>query len=236
MLINEIESINFIQKNSGPFESMHLKWITFLRKSETGPKLEGKIGPYQVFSILTQFLGETNLLINLFDTKKDESAGFVDLLSYGSSGRTWHVEYVGVSEKYQGQGLAVALYAFLVRQMNLILMSGHLQSPGGRDIWEKLGRVSGIFIFGYNTSTKTSFQIEQNDLFNTDIYSADLNQDVVDLEDELEVLCSNTDENSADDNYFKKKQELERKIRILANELYFVRNQVVLVAIKSKRK
>ena len=59
----------------------------------------------------------------------------------------WHVDMLQVDSRYKGQNLAVKLYRFLMRKMDITLKAGSSQSAGGRYIWNKLAKTPGVVIY-----------------------------------------------------------------------------------------
>ena len=59
----------------------------------------------------------------------------------------WHVDMIRVDSRYKGQNLAVKLYRFLMRKMDITLKAGSSQSAGGRYIWNKLAKTPGVVIY-----------------------------------------------------------------------------------------
>ena len=61
--------------------------------------------------------------------------------------RAWHVDLIQVDSRYKGNNLAVKIYRFLMRKMDITLMAGSSQSPGGRYVWNKLAKSSGVTVY-----------------------------------------------------------------------------------------
>jgi hypothetical protein len=59
----------------------------------------------------------------------------------------WHVDLLQVDSRYKGNNLAVKIYRFLMRKMDITLMAGSSQSPGGRYVWNKLAKSSGVTVY-----------------------------------------------------------------------------------------
>jgi hypothetical protein len=59
----------------------------------------------------------------------------------------WHVDLLQVDSRYKGNNLAVKIYRFLMRKMAITLMAGSSQSPGGRYVWNKLAKSSGVTVY-----------------------------------------------------------------------------------------
>lgn len=59
----------------------------------------------------------------------------------------WHVDLLNVDSRYKGNNLAVKIYKFLMKKMNITLMAGHSQSAGGRYVWNKLNKERDITVY-----------------------------------------------------------------------------------------
>ena len=59
------------------------------------------------------------------------------------------VDMIAVDPRYQGQGIAKAMYGLVLTVMKRTLLSGHAQSPGGRRNWVSLAQIPGVSIKGY---------------------------------------------------------------------------------------
>ena len=175
----------------------------------------------------------------LFDTKKNKYVMVVQLCSFDSGSKGLEVLLVGVALPYQGMNLSVKLYAWLILKKNIILLSGEIQSPGGRSIWERLAMVPGVFIFGYDKSRRKSFQIDQRDLFNEDVYTDDLQKEYDELEkehDRLDMQAYDLDYENPNYKIIRKKMyDLQEKMDKVYNAVVTA-EKIQLVAIKRKGK
>jgi hypothetical protein len=59
----------------------------------------------------------------------------------------WHVDLLNVDSRYKGNNLAIKIYKFLMKKMDLTLMAGHSQSAGGRYVWNKLNKERDITVY-----------------------------------------------------------------------------------------
>lgn len=59
----------------------------------------------------------------------------------------WHVDLLKVDNRYKGKNLALKIYKFLMRKMNITLMAGSSQSAGGQYVWNKLAKTSGVVVY-----------------------------------------------------------------------------------------
>ena len=59
----------------------------------------------------------------------------------------WHVDLLNVDSRYKGNNLAVKIYKFLMKKMDITLMAGHSQSAGGRYVWNKLNKERDITVY-----------------------------------------------------------------------------------------
>ncbi len=185
MLLKEIESANYITKDDGYlFYDLYKTW----NYSEKQSKILGKINSFEVRFINFNFCGTQIKIYALFHIINEEYVMFVETRSFKGNTRSIMIERTAIHKDYQGMNLSVKLYSWMILNQNLILVSGNAQSPGGRSIWERLAKIRGIFMFGYNFVDKLAFQIDQNDLFNEDLYDSDLNDELTELYKEREKL------------------------------------------------
>ena len=59
----------------------------------------------------------------------------------------WHVDMLKVDSWYKGNNLAIKIYKFLMKKMDITLMAGHSQSAGGRYVWNKLVKTAGVVVY-----------------------------------------------------------------------------------------
>jgi hypothetical protein len=59
----------------------------------------------------------------------------------------WHVDLLSVDSRYKGNNLAVKIYKFLMRKMDITLKAGSCQSAGGRYVWNKLAKTPGVVVY-----------------------------------------------------------------------------------------
>jgi hypothetical protein len=59
----------------------------------------------------------------------------------------WHVGLLNVDSRYKGNNLAVKIYKFLMRKMDITLKAGTSQSAGGRYVWNKLAKTPGVVVY-----------------------------------------------------------------------------------------
>lgn len=70
----------------------------------------------------------------------------VDLTKLRRQG-AWHVDMLKVDSRYKGKNLAIKIYKFLMRKMDITMMAGRSQSAGGRYVWNKLARTPGVVVY-----------------------------------------------------------------------------------------
>jgi hypothetical protein len=71
-------------------------------------------------------------------------AGMVELSKEKGA---WHVNLVNVDSRYKGKNLAVKIYKFLLKKLDITLMAGTSASPGGRYVWNKLAKERGVMVY-----------------------------------------------------------------------------------------
>ena len=59
----------------------------------------------------------------------------------------WHVVLLSVDSRYKGNNLAIKLYKFLMKKLDITLKAGTSQSAGGRYVWNKLSKTSGVVVY-----------------------------------------------------------------------------------------
>lgn len=64
----------------------------------------------------------------------------------------------GVYARPKNQVRAIAVYEYLIRELNLVLVSDHYQSPGGQRIWRQLKRKSTLNVYGYDFRTHQAYE------------------------------------------------------------------------------
>ena len=112
----------------------------------------------------------------LVDTSNNKVAAVVTLQKYSRYG--YEVYETKVRPAYQGQALGLKLYRSLVKDFNITLVSGGVQSVGGAKLWSALYKSSGITVYGHNPRDRESkfFHVEIDDsgkvdsLYGKDVY------------------------------------------------------------------
>ena len=59
----------------------------------------------------------------------------------------WHVDLLNVDSRYKGNNLAIKIYKFLMKKLDITLMAGTSQSAGGRYVWNKLAKTRGVTVY-----------------------------------------------------------------------------------------
>jgi hypothetical protein len=59
----------------------------------------------------------------------------------------WNVNMLNVDSRYKGNNLAIKIYKFLMRKMDITLRAGSCQSAGGRYVWNKLAKTAGVVVY-----------------------------------------------------------------------------------------
>ena len=59
----------------------------------------------------------------------------------------WHIDLVKVDSRYKGKNLAVKIYKFLLKKLDITLMAGTSASVGGRYIWNKLNKERDVMVY-----------------------------------------------------------------------------------------
>jgi len=70
----------------------------------------------------------------------------------------WAFKIYGVYARPKNQVRAIDVYEYLIRRLNLVLVSDQYQSPGGQRIWRELKRKSSLNVYGYDFRTHTAYE------------------------------------------------------------------------------
>jgi hypothetical protein len=101
--------------------------------------------------------GATEILL----VKDPEGKGFLGELrlvrSKGNNGSFVHSQ-VAFTTSLQGQGIAVPLYAYAIRNLGYTVASDKTQTKGSQTLWARLSKVPGIFIYGWSVKNGEYFQ------------------------------------------------------------------------------
>jgi len=118
----------------------------------------------------------------LVDRETDRVAVYLLLYKFGNF--AYSVEEIKARKTYQGRGLGIKLYRFLIKQLDITLISGKQQSPGGARLWSELYKTPGITVYGFNPSAKDKkdrfFHVEPDEsgniesLAGRDVYGLEL--------------------------------------------------------------
>jgi len=116
-------------------------------------KLVGRAFGYDIYVEKEKCTSQGAIVIWVYDrnvTKKiygETRLRIVAAVELSKERNAWHVDMIRVDSRYKGQNLAVKLYRFLMRKMDITLKAGSSQSAGGRYIWNKLAKTPGVVIY-----------------------------------------------------------------------------------------
>jgi 5'(3')-deoxyribonucleotidase len=88
-------------------------------------------------------------------------------ISMRKEGGTYVSAYSRLSRKYQGQGLGLQLYQFVIAEMGILLKSDLTQSKGSQSVWRKLASTPGINVYGFRAvpgKKREYFTVEPDEL------------------------------------------------------------------------
>lgn len=74
----------------------------------------------------------------------------------------FHVDMARIDTKFQGFGIAPKLYRFVIRKLGIVLQAGSSQSPGGRSVWARMAKMSGIKLVAKDGHNKF-YDVEYDD-------------------------------------------------------------------------
>jgi len=176
-VVNEIEDSNTVQKNS-----MHRSDLDRHRGDtmETGKEIKG----YDIHK------GEDEERVSYF-IKDPDSRGFLGELKLRVEKKYpgMRKSEVFFDEAIQGKGIAVELYKMAIVDFGHTITSDYTQSKGSKDLWKRLSKTPGIFVYGWNPKAKGDkefFQWDADEDANSEVYHGQSSTDK--LRDELDAL------------------------------------------------
>jgi hypothetical protein len=118
-------------------------------------ELVGRAFGYDIYVEQEESTYQTIWVYNRNVTKRDRYCQYgletryriVAKVELSKDHRAWHVDLLQVDSRYKGNNLAVKIYRFLMRKMDITLMAGSSQSPGGRYVWNKLAKSSDVMVY-----------------------------------------------------------------------------------------
>ena len=116
-------------------------------------KLVGRAFGYDIYVEKEKCTSQGAIVIWVYDrnvTKKiygETRLRIVAAVELSKERNAWHVDMIRVDSRYKGQNLAVKLYRFLMRKMDITMKAGSSQSVGGRYVWNKLAKTPGVVIY-----------------------------------------------------------------------------------------
>lgn len=91
----------------------------------------------------------------LYFVKEEDQEGFLGQLVLANRKGYYHSE-VFFAPEIQGQGLAVPLYAYVIKSGRTIV-SDKTQTPGSKALWAKLAKVPGINVYGWRPGADNEY-------------------------------------------------------------------------------
>tara|TARA_R110002074_G_scaffold103776_2_gene223963 strand:+ start:145 stop:1275 length:1131 start_codon:yes stop_codon:yes gene_type:complete len=174
--INEIEYSSDVQKDD--MSKYDLDDMIGSTES-TGKKING----YEIHTIDE---GDVSFLV-----KEPYGDGFLGELRLKPEHKYegMHKSVVFFDEVIQGKGIAPLLYKMAIVDYGHTIVSDYKQSKGSKTLWERLAKMSGVFVYGWNPRAKGDkefFQWDPTEDSDSVIYHGDSSTDV--LRDELDAL------------------------------------------------
>ncbi len=208
MKLFEIENVTTVAKNNIFFDKMSEDW----NEVKEDAKIIGKLNTFNILCSIEN----NEIFYALYDTIKKSYVLFSVLKRFGKYKNSYNTHLLSIKPEYSSLNIPVKFYSWLIKKQDLILVSCDKQSIGGRSVWEKLANYPGIHIFGYNQKTKELFEIDSSELFNENIYTQEIDDEIEQLnKEELDVRNSRNQYSKIEEyklrKYFiLKKQELEK--------------------------
>lgn len=85
--------------------------------------------------------------------------GVLSLVAEWESDKTFAVEESSIHHKYIGRGLQLKLFQYIITKEKLTIVSGDSQSPGARAMWQRLSKLPGVFVYGWDEEKNKTFHV-----------------------------------------------------------------------------
>lgn len=138
------------------------------------------VGDFRGIKVYTYQKGTARVYLGRHQNFK--SNVFIVNLYHIASPNVFQVGLTSVKPKFQGFKFMPEVYAFIMKNQNIIIQSGPAQSQGGQQIWNKLTEIPGIQVFAREKESSEIFELEY-DSESGDLYNAALDQMNIDLYD-----------------------------------------------------
>lgn len=172
MKLHELESVEEISLEPG-IKKTHLYKAGTADAVFNDLKKEGKITGQVSFAPdrnFTLFMYETSSHKEFFlvDKENNRVAVYMRLVRFG--GFAYSVSRIKARRTYQGRGLGIKLYKFIIKNLGITLISDKIQSLGGARMWSELYKTPGITVYGYNPGARNKedkfFHVEPDEVGN----------------------------------------------------------------------
>ena len=159
--INEIEYVDNLSKDA----ISRYEFDSHIGQSDTtGKKING-------YDIHTYKDGNSVFFL----VKDPDSDGFLGVLELEES-RGYYKSIVFFDEDIHGKGIAPLLYKMVVVDYGYTIVSDSEQSKGSKTLWERLSKMPGVFVYGWNPKEKGDnafFQWDPSEDADTEVYHRD---------------------------------------------------------------
>ena len=198
--VNEIKYDPRISKGDWGEED----WDEFIGETKPVVKIKG----YEIHIAKTD-----NDSTHHFLVKDPDGPGFLGELKLDAYINYWQSS-VFFDERIQGKGIALPLYAYVVKK-GYTLVSDSSQSRGSKEgIWKKLTKVPGIFVYAWDKKYDEFYQWDPDEDLDSEIY---YDQDkLYKLEDEYKAKWAELDDKFDDDKI--DQAEYERQFALLKDQ------------------
>jgi hypothetical protein len=151
--INEIERIQSIPPATDIYLPMRLTHNDIVRDSK---KLPGN-NPYR-YTVDSRPDSTQIFMINVGPDKDTTIVGKLSIDPYHFPlKKAGYVDYITVHKHFTGYGIARSLYGIWLSILKRPLVSGSMQTPGGRRNWVSLNKIPGVIVKGYITVDDYNF-------------------------------------------------------------------------------
>jgi len=171
MRINEIETINFSNSDT----DMHYMKLR--------GEVIGKVAGYELFahengstSIVLALANPDRVTNTLGSPAQGNPDDLPDILVYmelvySKEHKAALKPFIQAHDSVRKSGLVIKLYEYVIKKLGKTLIADEMQSRGGKSVWAKLARVSGINVYGWNPKKDEYFAWDPDDSPDEEVYT-----------------------------------------------------------------
>jgi len=165
----------------------------------------GRLGNLELYLVAPQHSSASEPSLTIYDPKAKRVAGFIGLSKdeYNidiTSPKSFVTSLAVVNDKYQGKGIVYKAYAAMIK-MGYTLISDNSQSLGGKRIWERLAKTSGVNVYAATfprDGDPEYHAIDPDDITDSNVEIYDFRTKLNSLRQEIDKLKYQYEQNDAE--------------------------------------